>query len=182
MILIVDLCHGKDSLSAEEFVKPVVAIAQHIDQCKVKHFSELKGADIEDAHKIILCGTARRDDSFRKNLSAFGWLKSSVADKPILGICAGMQAIGLVFGCRLVECKEIGMWKIMTKRSNSLFSGVFEAYELHGYAVNPSPDFEILAKSNGCAQVMKHRSRQLYGVQFHPEVRNPEIIERFLRL
>ena len=88
----------------------------------------------------------------------------------------------MVFDSDLYDCKEIGMWKIMTKQSNRLFSGVFEAYELHSKAVRLSDDFDILAKSTRCVQAIKHATKEIYGVMFHPEVRNPDIIRRFLEL
>ena len=58
----------------------------------------------------------------------------------------------------------------------------FEAYELHNYSVKPSKDFEILAKSKKCVQAIKHKSKPIYGILFHPEVRNKWIIKRFLKL
>lgn len=45
------------------------------------------------------------------------------------------------------------------------------------------PDrFIPLAVSDRCVQAIRHRSLPLYGLLFHPEVRNEWIIERFLRL
>jgi GMP synthase-like glutamine amidotransferase len=48
--------------------------------------------------------------------------------------------------------------------------------------IKPSNDFFVLAKSQKCVQAIQHKIKPLFGVMFHPEVRNPEIIEKFLNL
>jgi GMP synthase (glutamine-hydrolysing) len=93
-----------------------------------------------------------------------------------------MQTIGLVLGSSLRRCVEIGMKRIETVKANALFSGSFDAYELHSLALRPSAEFDVLARSERCVQAVKHRKRGIYGVLFHPEVRNREIIERFVAL
>jgi GMP synthase (glutamine-hydrolysing) len=102
-------------------------------------------------------------------------------DKPILGICAGMQTLGLVFGGRLQECLEIGMTQVETLKTNPLFSSSFKAYSLHNYSIQPSDEFDALAESAKCIQAIKHKQKNIYGVLFHPEVRNQEIVQRFIR-
>ncbi len=65
-----------------------------------------------------------------------------------------------------------------------LFSGqeVFPAYTVHDYAVQVPGEFVALAASDRCVQAIRHRSLPLYGLLFHPEVRNEWIVERFSRL
>jgi GMP synthase-like glutamine amidotransferase len=92
-----------------------------------------------------------------------------------------MQTIGLVFGGRIEKCCEIGMTEIVTSKVNLLFSSTFKAYALHNYALMPSGEFEVLAKSAKCVQAIKHKQKNIYGVLFHPEVRNREVVERFTR-
>jgi GMP synthase (glutamine-hydrolysing) len=91
-----------------------------------------------------------------------------------------MQTIGLVFGGRLEKCVEIGMTQITTSLANSLFSSSFKAYSLHNYSIQPSPEFDVLAESIKCMQAVKHKKKDTYGVLFHPEVRNKEIIQNFI--
>jgi GMP synthase (glutamine-hydrolysing) len=134
--------------------------------------------DIEGCGKIILSGTALRDNQFMKDVEQFEWIRT--CEKPMLGICAGMQIIGAMFRSSLIECQEIGMREIETVKPNPLFSSTFKAYELHNYAVSPSPAFDILAKSEKAVQAIKHKKKEIYGVLFHPEVRNKEIIKRFI--
>jgi GMP synthase (glutamine-hydrolysing) len=91
-----------------------------------------------------------------------------------------MQTIALTFGAELERCLGIGMTKIETVNPNPLFSSNFSAYALHNYSLAEPKGFEILAESERCVEAIKLRRRDIFGVLFHPEVRNPEIIHRFI--
>jgi GMP synthase (glutamine-hydrolysing) len=179
MILIVDMNFKKDSLGFTEFVSPIVAIVEELDEYFVKHYLEVKQSDIDKCSKIILSGTALKDNVTLSQTEKFEWLKD--CDKPVLGICAGMQTTGLVFSARLEACLEIGMTQIATLKANPLFSSTFKAYSLHNFSIQPSATFDVLAESEVCAQAIKHKQKDIYGVLFHPEVRNKEIIQRFIQ-
>lgn len=182
MILILDLCYRRDSLSREEFVRPIEQIVQ---ECGVlfqtRHYREAD-PDPAETEGVILCGTALQDDGYLRHLDAFAWLRSW--DLPVLGICAGMQVQSSVLGGGLVEGEEIGMTGIRVIRDDSLLQGIreFSAYSLHRHVVIPPPSFEVLAVSDICPQVIRHVNRPFYGVLFHPEVRNEWVVRRFLTL
>ncbi|MBS3115139.1 hypothetical protein J4482_00760 [Candidatus Woesearchaeota archaeon] len=102
MILIIDLCYEKDSLSNLEFVQPIRRIVESAHKnTKVLHFTELDSETIGHSEKIILCGTALKDNEFVCHRDEFEFLKDY--KKPVLGICAGMQMIGLVFGANIIN-------------------------------------------------------------------------------
>ena len=101
MILIVDMNWKKDSLGYYEFVAPIASIAEELDQCVVKHYLEVNSEDTSQCSSIILSGTALKDNVTLSQPEKFDWIKD--LDKPILGICAGMQTLGLVFGLRLTN-------------------------------------------------------------------------------
>jgi len=131
MILIVDMNCKKDSLGFYEFVLPIVSVAKELDECVVKHYTELR---IEDARKcdgIILSGTPLKDNATLSQPEKFEWIKT--CGNPILGICAGMQTIGLVFGLRLKRCLGIGMTEITIVKANPLFFSQFKAYALQSH-------------------------------------------------
>jgi GMP synthase-like glutamine amidotransferase len=178
MILIVDMNWKEDSLGFFEFVVPIVTIAKELDKCVVRHYLEITSQDLNRCSKIILSGTALKDNVFLTNPEKFQWLKET--KKPILGICAGMEIINIVFGGVLNESLEIGMTQIKTVAANPLFSGDFKAYSLHNFCTKPSAAFEILAQSTKCIQAIKHKNKPIFGVLFHPEARNPLIIENFI--
>jgi GMP synthase (glutamine-hydrolysing) len=179
MILIVDMNQKKDSLALAEFVLPIASIVGGTAGYEVRHHTEVDRETADRYEKVILSGTPLKDNAYMDHIEGFGWIRD--AGIPVLGICAGMQVIGMVFGSFLVECREIGMTRIETTGENPFFSGTFEAYELHSYSVEPSGDFEVIARSENCVQGIKHKGREVYGLLFHPEVRNKEIVERFVR-
>ena len=179
MILVVDMNWKRDSLAYNEFVSPIVSVVRPLEKCVVKHFLDVKPAELVGYSKIILSGTTLKDHATLKQVEKFGWIKT--CGKPILGICAGMQTIALVFDVPLSSCLQVGMAEITTLKENPLFQGNFNAYTLHNYSVEPSQNFETLAKSAKCIQSIKHKQKNVYGVLFHLEVRNQEILKRFIQ-
>lgn len=177
MILIVDMNWKRDSLAFNEFVLLIVSVVEPLEECTVKHFLDIKPAELNGYSKIVLSGTALKDHATLKQVDKFNWIKT--VDKPILGICAGMQTISLVFGEPLITCLQIGMTEITTLKNNPLLQGTFKAYTLHNYSVGHCQNFETLAQSTKCIQAIKHKQKDIYGVLFHPEVRNQEILKRF---
>jgi GMP synthase-like glutamine amidotransferase len=177
MILVVDMNFRRDSLGYCEFVLPIVYAVGGLDSVVVKHYPDLTTEDIEKSASIILSGTPLKDNATLNEPDRFSWLRN--CKKPVMGICAGMQTIGLAFGADLKKCLGIGMTKIETLSPNPLFSSTFSAYALHNYSLGAPKDFDILAESDRCVEAIKLRHRDIFGVLFHPEVRNPEIIHRF---
>jgi GMP synthase (glutamine-hydrolysing) len=180
MILVVDMDGRRNSLGYHEFVLPIVSAIQEVAAVQVKHYSEISPQDLNQPSKIILSGTALKDNTFLEQPEKFRWLNTT--DKPVLGICAGMQTIAQVYGAKLTRCIEIGMTPIKTVKENPLFLGDFSAYSLHSFCAESSDAFEVLAQSAQCIQAVKHRRKPLYGALFHPEVRNADILKRFVTL
>jgi len=116
-------------------------------------------------------------------------------DVPIMGICAGHQFMARHFGGQAAPGgSEFGATKLELQNGadkTSLFEGVpheSTVWESHHDEVSQVPkDFEVLASSERCkVQAMRHRSRPLFGVQFHPEVEHTEyggtIFRNFVRV
>jgi GMP synthase (glutamine-hydrolysing) len=100
---------------------------------------------------------------------------------PVLGICYGMQLMCQALGGRVQNhsVREFGRAHLTVntaaKDANELFAGVPQETEVwmsHGDRVDAvSDDFVPLARTASCPlAAVKHRSRPLYGLQFHPEV------------
>ncbi|MFC2163204.1 hypothetical protein ACFLRF_05935 [Candidatus Altiarchaeota archaeon] len=176
MILIADLTC--DPLLREEFVRPLSRIVEESFECEVLHHCRIDDELVKDYEKVILSGTALRDRGYLEDEGGFGWLKTY--DKPVLGICAGMQVIGKVFGCKVTGCREVGMIRIKTVKENPLFADEFTAYTLHDLALEANHEFKVLARSGKCVQSIKHDEKPFYGVLFHPEARNKTVIHSFL--
>ncbi len=170
MILIISTC--KEQLSEMEFVRPVALL---VENHNVKHYSQIKKLDIKTAEKIIITGTALKDFEYLKG--NFNWLKE--CEKPVLGICAGMQVIAKEFGVELEDNTVIGPQKVEVIEKNKLAEGTFNAYFLH--TKTGTGNFKTLATSNGKPCMIKHNEKEIYGCIFHPEVMNEDIIRRFIQ-
>jgi GMP synthase (glutamine-hydrolysing) len=183
MILLVDLCWQPASLSRDEFVGPVARIVERTGEpWREVHFSRAAGAGLTDASGIILCGTALQDNLFAERVAEYSFLFDT--GLPVLGICAGMQALCVAFGGGIRPACEIGMTRVRSGMTDPLLgsAGEFEAYELHSFACDPPPGWVVTAVSDTCVQAVRHPSRPLFGVMFHPEVRNDHVVERFCAL
>ena len=113
---------------------------------------------------------------------------------PILGICLGHQAIGEVFGGKVIPAEELmhgKMSKIFIKNTDPLFDGLEEkiyAARYHSLVVDAKnmPDcLEVLGTDEaGQIMALKHKEMPVYGIQFHPESILTEmgmrILENFL--
>ncbi len=99
-------------------------------------------------------------------------------DMPLLGVCLGHQAIGQVFGGKVVRAPQPMHGKIseITHTGKSVFAGLPSPYPVtryHSLIVEretlPS-DLEITAETAG-GQIMglMHKTKPIHGVQFHPE-------------
>ena len=180
MILVIDMNYKRDSLGYNEFVLPIVSVLEPLEKCVVKHFLDVDPSDLDGYSRIILSGTTLKDFEAQRHLDTLQWIKN--CNKPILGVCAGMQITSLIYGVPLTPCLQVGMTEITTQKANPLFEGTFQAYTLHSLSVKPSETFEVLANSAKCIQAVKHKQKPIYGVLFHPEVRNQGILKKFLQV
>jgi GMP synthase (glutamine-hydrolysing) len=142
------------------------------------------------AHAFILSGSSH--SPFGKYSRYFAFEEKFVKESnlPILGICFGLEIIVLSFGGKLekLEKKIKGKRKIKIVKKDRIFKGLgeeFTAYEGHKLRIKEMPrNFEILARSRDCIEVIKHREREIYGLQFHPEVGfdGQKCLENFLKI
>jgi GMP synthase-like glutamine amidotransferase len=177
MILLVDVSFKKNSLSIYEYVFPIQRIvSQNGFDTDIKHRTESFDTDSYDA--IIICGTTLKDNFFLDY--RLDWIKNY--EKPLFGICAGAQIIAISFGSELKSEKEIGMIHIETKNKDIFNGEPIQGYALHGNSFEKNEHMDITATSKKCIQGFTIKGRNIYGILFHPEVRNEKIIESFLRL
>ena len=98
-------------------------------------------------------------------------------DIPILGICLGHQLIAKAYGGEVStsETESYAQVKIDIKNDENLFEGLapeIDVWSSHKDEVKTVPEeFEVLASSNLCdVESFKHKDKDVYGIQFHPEV------------
>lgn len=143
--------------------------------------------DIEKYNAVIISGSPRGDNAnFKDRIKSFQWLKTT--KKPVLGICAGHQFVGCTFGSTLIRDQEMedGIFPVRIQTDDPIFKGCeneIEVEQYHNDSITLPEDFELLASSVKCTvQAMRHKTRPLYGVQWHAEKSNPEIIRNFIAI
>lgn len=115
------------------------------------------------------------------------------ATTPMLGVCLGHQAIGLVYGSSVVYAPSLmhGKTSDIFHDSERIFSGVpqgFVATRYHSLVVREEdlPDsLHITARTNdGVIMGVRHKTHPVEGIQFHPEsiltVEGPKLIHNWL--
>ena len=177
-ILLVSTC--KEALSEREFVHPISIVLGSIEH-QILHYSKCTKNTIKSFDKIIICGTSLKDNKYLENLDTFKKTFQKFS-RPILGICSGMQVVCSIFNGKIVQNVEIGMTDSETLESNELCTGKFQAYNMHTNSVDNLADFIVLAKNKNSIQVIKHKTKNIFGVSFHPEVRNENIISNFIKI
>jgi len=111
---------------------------------------------------------------------------------PILGICLGFELINYAFGEELKELKkkEKGIVTIQQKTKNKLFKTLptkFKVYEAHRWIVPKNKFLIPLAQSKDGIEAIKHPTKEIYDVQFHPEIfvnkgHSKKILNNFLKI
>jgi para-aminobenzoate synthetase component 2 len=95
----------------------------------------------------------------------------------LLGVCLGHQALGEVFGGRVLPAPELlhGRASLVEHDGRGVFRGVANPLVVGRYHSLVVVDeglpevFEVSARSNGLIMGIRHRELDLEGVQFHPE-------------
>ncbi len=176
MILIISTCREK--LHEPEFAKPIEKIIKENNlKFRTIHYSKLTPRIISSSDKIIITGTSLQDNEFLSHIGKFEFIKKY--KRPVLGICAGMQIISLLFGAKIRKKTEIGFYKENFKKEFLGLRGEHEVYHLHNNYTTLPKNFESYTKSE-IPQAIKHKQKEIYGVLFHPEVRNAKLIENFI--
>jgi anthranilate synthase component 2 len=105
-------------------------------------------------------------------------LAKAPEDLPMFGVCLGHQAMGQAFGGEVVQAQAIMHGKVseVTHRGGGLFRGLpspFRATRYHSLAVKRATFPAALnidaETADGEVMGLSHKSRPVFGVQFHPE-------------
>ena len=106
-------------------------------------------------------------------------VKRYAAEKSILGICLGEQAIGQAFGGKLTNLSEVFhgiQTNVKIKNKDYIFSGLpteIPVGRYHSWVVDTDgfPEELVITaiSSEGQIMALKHREYDVHGIQFHPE-------------
>jgi anthranilate synthase component II len=100
------------------------------------------------------------------------------ASVPILGVCLGLQAIGVAYGARVVRAPEVvhGKVRAVHHEGAGVLSGLdnpFMATRYHSLVIEQASipaELEVTAWSDdSLVMAARHREHPVEGVQFHPE-------------
>ena len=171
--------------------------------CLIQHYTRVTAEKLTawKVQALLLSGNTTGWDEY--DMALFADLKRIIreGDWPILGLCGGMQLIGLVYDVpcgpmgRLPEgmadpdadyqpgmLKEKGYYPIDILHSDPLFEGLGERpvfSEWHHWELKAvPPGFVRLAESELCpVQAIRHQTRPVYGTLFHPEEYSEEYLD-----
>lgn len=105
-------------------------------------------------------------------------IRAFAGKAPIFGVCLGMQAIGEVYGGKIVQATKImhGKESDITHEGKGVFKGLpspFRAIRYHSLVIdkdNIPQELEVTAVAeDGEIMGIRHRVHDIEGVQFHPE-------------
>ncbi|HEX8636879.1 MAG TPA: aminodeoxychorismate/anthranilate synthase component II [Pyrinomonadaceae bacterium] len=164
-------------------------------EMRVFRNDEITLADIENdlqPEKIVISPGPGTPDDAGVSLDV---LRKLGERTPILGVCLGHQAIGQVFGGKVVRAPEPVHGKPIEIEHDgrTIFAGLsdnFSAARYHSLVVEREslPDcLEISAAApDGLIMGLRHKTYKIEGVQFHPEsILTPEgkkLLQNFLNL
>jgi GMP synthase-like glutamine amidotransferase len=147
----------------------VTALLPHITT--TASYSDLAHEDTEHVDCIILTGG-------KKSVLGHSWLYRKEikliknSNKPVIGICLGFELIALAYGSRLHRRhKKVHGLRGITLRSDLFGKSEAKVYEAHRWYVKHVPnELEVLATSSKGVEIIRHKMKPIYGLQFHPEV------------
>ena len=175
-----------------------------LERCLKENGAEVIPVELERANAtrldssdgVVLSGSPAMITA-AKTMSRFQPEVDAVLDSevPVLGVCFGHQLLARAFGAQVVRDGRhvLEMVKTTVVKDDPLFEGLPRSMmlmESRYEVVNSLPDgFTLLARSaTSRIATMKHPTRLLYGVQFHPErftKQHPEgsaVVGNFVRM
>ncbi len=167
MILVIDCGSNKT-----KYIEQIVYEFEDVKPVKLFDFTKedlsgIKGVIISGAPILIT------EVDTEPYINQFQWIKESKI--PVLGICFGHQIIGLIYGAFASRIKEDRDWQTIEAFEDSiLFNRLpneVEMMEDHCETISIPAGFKLIASSDSCVnEVMQHSDKDLFGIQFHPEV------------
>ncbi|WP_462392649.1 glutamine-hydrolyzing GMP synthase, partial [Clostridium cadaveris] len=107
---------------------------------------------------------------------------------PVLGICYGDQLMAHTLGGKVksAEVREYGKTEIELDNTSKLFKGIDskdQCWMSHTDYISELPQgFKIIGKTSECPiAAMENEEKNLYGVQFHPEVEHTLFGQKMLQ-
>ncbi len=138
-------------------------------------YSKINSVDPNKFDAIILSGGHKFSVQGNENRlqNEINFIRN--AKTKIFGICFGFEIIANAFGAKLerMRSKEKGILEIKVLKQEKIFSNLpnFQVFESHRWVVKEAAENLLaLARSKDGIEAIKHKTRPIYAVQFHPEM------------
>jgi GMP synthase (glutamine-hydrolysing) len=158
--------------------------------CSIIPWQKSESIDIENTNAFILSGAPVliTETDIQPQIAGYEFLKKATV--PILGICFGHQLLGIMHGAEIFKGEPVRTkTEIFIDQQDELFLGfdkIVAMMEDHTEGITLPENFIQLASSDKYdLEAMKHKTKPVYGVQFHPEVSGEngmKLLTNFCRL
>lgn len=160
----------------------------------IKRNDEISLDEIRDLKpdKILISPGPGKPQNSKITLSVIKELGASI---PVLGVCLGHQAMGIVYGGKIIKAPQLmhGKSSEVSNDGKTVFKNLpqkFTATRYHSLIVERETlphEFEISAETDdGIIMGIRHKNYPLEGIQFHPEsiltLEGENIIKNWLNL
>lgn len=146
-------------------------------QLIIKRNDELSADEIDSLNpdKILISPGPGKPENSCSSITA---VKYFGKETPILGVCLGHQAIGIVYGGKVVKAPVLmhGKTSAINHDNKTIYNGLpqrFTATRYHSLIIDDSSvpeDLEVSAYTDdGIIMGVRHRQFPVEGIQFHPE-------------
>ena len=184
---VLSIVHGEDA--GPELFGPLVAEAGHAFE--EWSFAERGTPPLDGYGGVMVFGGAMHVDQHDRHpwlRDETVWLRELVARRvPTLGICLGSQLLAAALGAWVGPMgePEIGWHEVeltsarVGDRLLGSFPTSFEAFQWHHYSHGLPEGASALTRNDRCLQAFSLSWNHCWGVQFHPEVTEPQL-ERWI--
>ena len=161
-------------------------------ECLLVHYTQLEGDGLGGRGvKALLIAAMDKRISDEYHARLFSMIRAT--DAPTLGLCGGCQLMARAYGGKVGTMRELqegetdpnpayhpgflkqwGFTPVRIVKRDPIFEGLGDEIvvdERHYQEIKVLPDeFEVLATHDVCRiQAIKHKTKLMYGTQFHPE-------------
>jgi anthranilate/para-aminobenzoate synthase component II len=153
----------------------IIALSGH--EIQVIDFQKVQTLNVQGFDCVILSGGGSSGEVSESGQLYVNEIKIvREGNIPIFGICEGFQVIGAAYNSnfQILKSYRKGINKIRILVEDRIFQGLkkleLRVFEYHHIAISKQSDELVsLAVSEDGIEIMKHKNKLIYGVQFHPE-------------